>query len=47
MITLSPMRRLACITLFSDPAGSMPGGGGSGLSLLRINISTFAPSTLL
>jgi hypothetical protein len=31
--TVSPMRRLACITLFSQPGGTMSGLGGSGLSL--------------
>src|SRR5262245_59153343 len=33
MTVVSPTRRLACITLFSKPGGTMPGGGGSGLSL--------------
>jgi len=41
---VSPMVRVACITLFSEPGGSMPGGGGSGLSLWRISIVTWAPS---
>ena len=35
---VSPMRKLACITLFSVPGGSMPGGGSPGLSLKRISI---------
>src|SRR6266404_8625004 len=43
----SPMRRLACITLFSAPGGTMPGGWGSGLSLNRISMVTSAPSVLL
>jgi D-galactarolactone cycloisomerase len=30
---LTPTRKVACMTLFSKPGGSMPGGGGSGLSL--------------
>src|SRR3569833_1059733 len=30
---VSPMRTLACITLYSQPGGTMPGGGGTGLSL--------------
>src|SRR5258706_5236057 len=33
MTTASPIRKQACMTLFSDPGGSIPGGGGSGLSL--------------
>ena len=28
------MRKLACITLSSEPGGTMPGGGVSGLSLI-------------
>ncbi len=47
MITDSPMRTLACITLFSMPGACLPGGGGSGLSLNRISISTFAPRAFL
>jgi hypothetical protein len=31
----------------SEPGGSMPGGGLSGASLLRISISTSAPSARL
>ena len=42
---VSPMRKAACITL--SPGALIPGGGGSGLSLLRISISTFAPRCLL
>src|SRR6266404_8123395 len=41
---VSPMRRLACMTLFSEPGGTIPGGGGSGLSLKRISIVVSAPS---
>src|SRR5439155_24289349 len=41
-----PTRKLACMILFSKPAGTAPGGGGSGLSLKRIIISTSAPSAL-
>jgi hypothetical protein len=41
---VSPMRKAQCMTLFSNPAGTVPGGGGSGLSLKRIIISTWAPS---
>src|SRR5438132_13269545 len=29
---VSPMRRLACMILFSEPGRTIPGGGGSGLS---------------
>ena len=43
---VSPMRRLACMTLFSEPGGTMPGGGGSGLSLKRISMVVSAPSAL-
>src|SRR5437016_1771008 len=35
---VSPMRKLACITLFSAPGGTMPGALGSGLSLKRSSI---------
>jgi hypothetical protein len=43
---VSPMRRLACMILFSEPGGTIPGGGGSGLSLKRISIVVSAPSAL-
>jgi hypothetical protein len=43
---VSPMRKLVCMTLYSEPGGTMPGGGGSGLSLKRMSIVTSAPSTL-
>ena len=45
MSIASPMRSVACMTLFSNPGASMPGGGGSGLSLWCMSISTCAPST--
>src|SRR5262245_26917713 len=41
---VSPMRKLVCMTLFSEPGGTMPGAGGSGLSLKRMSIVTSAPS---
>jgi hypothetical protein len=41
---VSPMRRLACMTLASEPGGTIPGGGGSGLSWNRISMVTSAPS---
>ena len=40
---LPPTRKLACITFFSQPGASMPGGGDSGLSLWRMSMSTSAP----
>src|SRR3954468_10974123 len=40
MICVSPMRKQECMTL--SPGTSMPGRCGSGLSLKRISISTFA-----
>src|SRR5438876_6899233 len=45
-IVLSPTRKLACITLFSLPGGVQPGCGGSGLSLNRIIMITWAPIAL-
>ena len=39
-----PMRISACMILASLPGGIMPGGGGSGESLLRISMVTAAPS---
>ena len=39
----SPMRKLACITLFSAPGGIAPGGCGPGMSLNRIRNSTHNP----
>ena len=47
MIVVCPTRKLACMTLFSDPGGILPGSGGSGLSLKRISISTSAPRAFL
>jgi hypothetical protein len=41
---VSPIFKAMCITLFSEFGGSMPGGGLSGLSLLRISIVISAPS---
>ena len=38
------MRKVACITLFSEPGGTMFGSQGSGLSLYRIIIEISAPS---
>jgi hypothetical protein len=46
MTMVSPMRSSACMTFGSHPGGSMPGGAGSGLSLNRINVWTWAPSAL-
>src|SRR5262245_16860046 len=43
----SPIRKVVCMILLSQPAGTFPGGGGSGLSLQRINIKTSAPSAFL
>jgi hypothetical protein len=43
----SPIRRLACITFFSDPGGIIPTAGFSGLSLNRSSIVTSAPIALL
>ena len=43
---VSPIFMLTCITLFSDPGGSIPGGCGSGLSLLRMSIRTSAFTAL-
>jgi hypothetical protein len=40
---VSPIRKLACITLFSIPGCVMP---GSGASLKRLSISTSAPTAL-
>src|SRR3984893_1027509 len=40
---VSPMRKLICITLSSEPGEHMP---GSGLSLKRMSIVTSAPSAL-
>ena len=42
-----PIRKLACITLPSNPGGSLPGGCGWGLSLYRITNSTTAPTEAL
>ena len=47
MTSVSPTLNEACITLFSLPGGSMPGGGGSGASLLRITMSTLVPSAFV
>jgi hypothetical protein len=44
---LVPTRSVACITLSSEPGGNIPGGGFSGASMLRISISTSAPSARL
>ena len=43
MSTVSPIRKLACITLFSIPDCVMPGWGAS---LKRLSISTSAPTAL-
>ena len=43
----SPIRKLACMILFSEPGGTMPAAAGPGLSLKRISIVTSAPSALL
>ncbi len=40
----SPMRNCICMILFSQPGGTMPGCGGSGLSLKRSIIVFSAPS---
>ena len=45
-IVLSPSLKLACMILFSEPGGSIPGGGGSGLSLLRMSSTFVAPSAV-
>ena len=47
MTTVSPILRLECITLFSEPGATAPGGGGSGLSSKRVSICTSAPSAFL
>jgi len=47
MTSVSPRRIDACMILFSEPGGTMPGGGGSGLSLKRIIMSSSAPSACL
>jgi len=44
IMVVSPMRKLACMILFSEPGAAHPGWGGSGLSLKRINMRTSAPS---
>src|SRR3569832_715916 len=41
---VSPMRTRACISLFCQPGGTLPGGGGSGLSLYRMSIVISAAS---
>ncbi len=46
MTVVSPMRKLECMTLFSDPGGIMPGGWGCGASLKRMSAVTLAPSLL-
>ena len=40
---VSPMRKLACMIFSSKPGGTMPGAGGSGFSLKRMNSVTSAP----
>ena len=45
MIMLSPIQKLACMTLFSDPGAIMLGSHFSGLSLKRSNMSVVAPRT--
>jgi hypothetical protein len=47
MSSVSPTLNCACMILFSLPGGSIPGGGASGLSLLRISIVTSAPTARL
>ena len=46
-MTRAPPTSKDVVTLFSEPGGTMPGGGGSGLSLKRISIVTCAPSAFL
>src|SRR5262245_52239695 len=43
----SPTRKLTCMILFSEPGGTIPGCGGSGLSLKRMSMVTSAPRAFL
>jgi hypothetical protein len=45
--TESPILSAACMTLFSEPGGIMPGGGVPGISFIRISAVTSAPTAFL